>query len=76
MIFAHIENSCLEDVDFKLVDGLPQTTKKNKKEHGFGLRSIRLICEEFGGGLDFRKERDRFYLDIVIPIPKTKEESK
>lgn len=30
-----------------------------------------MICEEFGGGLDFRRENDRFYLDIMIPIPET-----
>lgn len=76
LILAHIENSCLEDEELILVNGLPQTTKKNKVEHGFGLRSIQLICEEFGGGIDFRKERDRFYLDIVIPIPRAKEKSK
>lgn len=73
MVLIHLENSCLENGEMKLVKGLPQTTKANKKEHGYGMRSIQLICEEFSGGLDFRIENGRFYLDIMIPIPEGKE---
>ena len=73
LILAHIENSCLEGGELVLVNGLPQTTKKDKVEHGFGLKSIQLICQELGGGMDFRRENNRFHLDIVIPIPKEKE---
>lgn len=72
MILIHLENSCLGSCELKLVNGLPITTKKEKEEHGYGMRSIQMICEEFGGGLDFRRENDRFYLDIMIPIPEKK----
>lgn len=73
LILVHMENSCPEDEPLTLVNGLPETTKADKEEHGYGMRSIQMICEEFGGGLDFRRENDRFYLDIMIPIPKEKE---
>lgn len=70
-VLVHLENSCPEGETLQVVNGLPQTTKKDKEEHGYGMRSIQMICEEFGGGLDFRRENDRFYLDIMIPIPET-----
>ena len=67
MVFAHVENSCPENASLNLVDGLPQTTKQDKKEHGYGLRSMKLLCQSLGGNLDFAVKDDRFLLDIVLP---------
>lgn len=41
-------------------DGHIATTKKNKKNHGFGLRSIQTICEKYGGYSSFEQEGEIF----------------
>lgn len=49
------------------VDGLPLTTKEDKVNHGFGVRSIRLLVEKYGGALRFRQEEDIVTLTILLP---------
>lgn len=50
-------------------DGLPVTTKKNKDYHGFGIKSMRLVVERYGGDLTIGAENGVFNVDIVIPVP-------
>ena len=76
LIHVHIENSCPKNMALNLVNGLPQTTKENKREHGFGLRSMRLLSQQLGGEIDFTIDQDRFNLDIVLPIPVGQEAKK
>lgn len=47
-------------------DGLPQTTKADKANHGFGMRSMRAIAERYGGTLVARAEDGTFSLDIML----------
>lgn len=47
-------------------DGLPQTTKADKANHGFGMRSMRAIVERYGGTLVVRAEDGVFHLDIML----------
>jgi hypothetical protein len=47
-------------------DGLPQTTKADKANHGFGMRSMRAIAERYGGTLVARAEDGTFSLDIMM----------
>ena len=47
-------------------DGLPQTTKADKANHGFGMRSMRAIAERYGGALVARAEDGTFSLDIML----------
>lgn len=70
MIFIHIENSCPVNAALNMVNGIPQTTKRDKREHGFGLRSMKLLCQELGGDISISMEDDRFHLDIVLPVPR------
>ena len=49
--------------------GLPVTTKRNKDYHGFGMKSMRLIVEKYGGDLTIDTENGVFNVDIVVPIP-------
>lgn len=51
-------------VDFE--DGLP-LTKKNKNYHGFGVKSMRLIAEKYGGKMYASLKDDIFRVDIVWP---------
>lgn len=62
--FIHMENYCKEQVAF--ADGLPQTTKKDKHYHGFGVKSIRYIVDKYKGELLMRAEQERFVVDILF----------
>lgn len=65
MVSIHIENYF--DGEVCLVNGLPQTSKEDKRYHGYGMRSMKLIAEKYGGGLNVRSESGLFMLDILIP---------
>lgn len=47
---------------------LPQTTKKEKEYHGFGIKSIRSSAEKYGGTMTIRTENSWFYLRLLIPL--------
>ena len=54
----------------KLKDGLPETSKQDKDNHGFGLKSIKLIAEKYNGSLAVSTEiKNLFSLNILIPLP-------
>lgn len=55
--------------DLKLVNGLPVTTKSNHHLHGFGVKSIRLIVEKYGGEMGISTKDGIFSLCILIPVP-------
>lgn len=67
-VCIHVENSCAGEVHF--VDGLPQTTKPDHENHGFGVKSMRLIAEKYGGVLTMNAHGDTFELDALIPHPR------
>lgn len=45
---------------------LPKTTKKDSKNHGFGLRSIREIVERYQGTMEIRREEGQFELFLYL----------
>ena len=47
--------------------GLPQTSKQDKHEHGFGMESIQTMAEKYGGFLKLETGQDIFVLRITIP---------
>ena len=46
--------------------GLPQTTKADKINHGFGVKSIAHIVKNYGGELSVVTEDNLFKIDIVL----------
>lgn len=52
----------------KFVDGLPLTTKKNKRNHGFGMKSIRYTAEKYNGTVTVQAKDKIFTLQILIPM--------
>lgn len=68
MILIHVENQYLGELSFE--EGLPQTTKKDKRYHGFGMKSIRMIVEKYHGFLSAGSKDNIFSLDILLPVPK------
>ena len=49
-------------------DDLPLTTKGNTDYHGYGLKSIRLIVEKYGGELSLVAEGGIFKVNILFPL--------
>lgn len=64
-IIIRVENYC--EAQLAQGDNLPETTKKNKEYHGYGLKSIRTTAEKYGGSMTVRTEDDWFYLRVLIP---------
>lgn len=73
MVIIHVENYA-EQVTFG-VDGLP-LTNKSEGGHGYGVRSMRMIAEKYGGLLTTAIEDSLFCLDIILPIPANEEQKK
>ena len=49
--------------------GLPLTTKKNKADHGYGMKSIRYTAEKYNGTITVQTKNQIFMLQILIPVP-------
>lgn len=67
MLMIHFEN--FYEGELMFAGGLPQTTKQDKRYHGFGMKSIRMITEKYHGYLSIKAERGIFTLNILLPIP-------
>ncbi len=65
-VSIHLYNYSQEKPNFK--DGFPLTTKANKLDHGYGLKSIRLIAEKYHGVVTTSYENETFSLDILFPV--------
>ena len=65
MLYIQLENYYAGQLN--LQDGLPQTRKTDRENHGYGLKSIRSIVHAYGGELNLRTEGQIFYLEIMIP---------
>lgn len=50
-------------------EGLPLTTKANRQNHGFGMKSIRHTTEKYNGTITVQVQNDIFKLQILIPVP-------
>ena len=61
-----IENYCEEKLTFR--NGMPQTTKKDKRFHGFGMKSIQSTVKKYGGSVTSEMRDSWFELRILIPL--------
>ena len=60
-----VTNTCTGDCT--AADGeLPETTKPDRSEHGFGLVNIRNTAEKYGGGIDISCENGQFTLTVML----------
>ncbi len=48
-------------------DGLPLTSKENKANHGFGIKSIAYVAKKYDGDLQIKAEDGIFHLSLLIP---------
>ena len=70
MITVNIHNFYEYDIRFNHETGLPETSKKNKNIHGYGMKSIRYIVEKYDGSLSVKAKDGIFRLDILFPWKK------
>ena len=52
--------------ELKMSGGLPQTTKKDAKHHGYGLKSIRYIVDKYHGEMTISAKDSVFNLTIAF----------
>ncbi len=65
--FVTIREDNYFEGSLSFADGLPQTTKGDNANHGFGMRSIRRCVDEYGGELTVRADAGVFSLSILLP---------
>ena len=65
MCSIHVENPYKGELKFS--EDLPETTR-DKKWHGFGMKSMNRIVTSYGGVMAVTTENGMFSLDILMPI--------
>ncbi len=56
-----------ESGELRMVDGLPATTKGDNGYHGFGMKSMRSICQKYGGTLSVDTTGNEFVVSVLLP---------
>lgn len=63
------ENGLSSPVTIDRTTGLPQTTKPDKLNHGFGVKSMSETVKKYGGNVLFNAGSEKFTVVVLIPIP-------
>ncbi|MCD8074902.1 MAG: GHKL domain-containing protein [Lachnospiraceae bacterium] len=66
-LVIRVKNYC--DTGMVMEKELPVTTKADKVNHGYGLKSIRMSAEKYGGNMTISTEHEWFSLCVMIPFP-------
>ncbi len=69
LALIHIDNAYTGIISFQ--NGVPKSTKGDPFNHGYGVRSMRMIAERYGGSLNTKADNGIFHLNIILPIPET-----
>lgn len=70
LLIIQIQNYYAQELKFE--EGLPVTTKKNKRDHGYGMKSIRYTTEKYNGTITVNTKSRIFMLQILIPLNNSK----
>ncbi len=68
MLKIRAENPLSGTVTVDRETGLPETTKRDKENHGFGVQSMRQVMQKYGGNLVFDTRGGRFTVIALLPI--------
>ncbi len=71
MLFIQIENYFDGKIVFK--DGLPQTVKRDRLNHGYGVKSMRMLTAKYGGDMTVDVDCDVYRLKIMLPLPENRQ---
>lgn len=74
LLFIKVQNYCAEE-PVVMSGNKIATTKADKFNHGYGLQSIAMIADKYGGNMSIKVKDNLFNLGIVIPIPEQTEEN-
>lgn len=66
ILLIHIENAF--DGNVSLDDGNIISSKKDKKDHGLGLKNVLRILEKYNGSLEYSYTESSFTVDIIMYI--------
>ena len=69
LLIIQLQNYYEENIAFE--NGLPLTTKNDKLNHGFGVKSIRFIAEKYGGTMTACGKNQIFTMQILLPVAGT-----
>lgn len=67
----NIQNYTNEELNIE--NNLPTTTKADKKSHGYGVRSMQILVEKYGGELTLTQDGNVVSLYLLLPIKDKKE---
>ena len=67
-MFLRIQEDNYFGGELEFENGLPLTTKHDRDHHGFGMKSIRMIVDKYGGEMQIEARDGVFSLNILIPI--------
>lgn len=70
LLFIEIKNKFIGEI--LLVDGLPQTSKKDDESHGYGVKSISEIVKKYNGSLSISTDNGIYQTIISLPISEKK----
>ena len=70
-VFLSVRNTFYQKPDLR--NGLPASTKSDAANHGYGLRNMRYIAEQYNGTLSCRIEGEEFVLSIVLESPEAEQ---
>lgn len=66
MVLIQANNYYCGEITFS--GGFPQSTKQNKTNHGFGIKSIKMLVEKYGGDINISAESGVFSVKILLPV--------
>lgn len=63
-----VRNTISKQVEIETETGLPETTKEDRKNHGFGLTNIRRVAQKYYGDIDISQSGNEFSLTVMLMI--------
>lgn len=63
-----ITNCTKKQVEIDKETGLPETTKREKDSHGFGLSNIRKVAQKYYGDIDMNQKENSFTLIVMLMV--------
>ena len=63
-----VRNCISKGVEINKETGLPETTKKDKGSHGFGLANIRKVAQKYYGDIDISQDENSFTLTVMLMV--------
>lgn len=63
-----VTNCISKHIELDDETGLPETTKKDKGSHGFGLANIRKVAQKYHGDIDISLEGNEFTLSVMLMV--------